>query len=109
MNERPITNEPGWESIDLPTSLAYNELIQHETLRVAVCGMLESPMASLPESLRQRMRGEFRKRLAGYRDLVRRNMNKQGAPFHDPYGSKVGAFNYVDISNRIERLAAQLG
>ncbi len=62
MSENPYHNEPGYENVinsrkDLEKkfifsriqerasgdSKAYNEIIKHETLRVAVCEMLENP------------------------------------------------------------------
>lgn len=44
MNEKPYHNEPGHEiEVRSGDIQAYNECIEHETLRVAVCGMMESP------------------------------------------------------------------
>nr|KAG5696063.1 hypothetical protein BaRGS_017175 [Batillaria attramentaria] len=54
MNEKPYHNEPGFERERNPGDAArYNEIIRHETLRVAVCDMLESKSscAACPDAL----------------------------------------------------------
>jgi ubiquitin-conjugating enzyme E2 Z len=44
MNYAPYHNEPGFEVERHPGDVEmYNKIIQHETLRVAVCGMMENP------------------------------------------------------------------
>lgn len=44
MNSSPYHNEPGHETERTPGDVEkYNQCIQHETLRVAVCGMMEHP------------------------------------------------------------------
>ena len=44
MNPTPYHNEPGYESERKEGDVVkYNQCITHETIRVAVCGMLEFP------------------------------------------------------------------
>ncbi|CAH3034214.1 unnamed protein product [Porites evermanni] len=50
MNENPYHNEPGYEKRETSKgdSSKYNEVIQHETLRVGVCDMLEGAQKCPP-------------------------------------------------------------
>ena len=41
MNDNPIHNEPGFSNRVGYEVKSYNDLIRHETLRVAVCDVLE--------------------------------------------------------------------
>lgn len=44
MNHAPYHNEPGFETERKGGDIkAYNDCITHESLRVAVCGMMENP------------------------------------------------------------------
>ena len=45
MNEKPYQNEPGFEDGNAHDINNYNDCIRHETLRVAVCDMLQPKTA----------------------------------------------------------------
>ena len=49
LNETPYHNEPGFERERSPGDVKrYNDIIRHETIRVAVCDMLDGKFSSLP-------------------------------------------------------------
>src|SRR3546814_3276290 len=79
MNDAPYRNEPGFEDKAGPRELTtYNDCIRHETLRVAVCEMFEENdlSRSIPEQLRQLMKGLFGSFYDGYVITCESNMNK---------------------------------
>lgn len=52
MNDKPYHNEPGFETEKGPGQVEhYNDIIRHETVRAAVCDMLEDT-SKCPESLK---------------------------------------------------------
>jgi len=102
MNDRPFCNEPGFENpinrrdIDL-----YNECIAHETIRVAVCDMLEDTPTSreLPPAMRLLARDVAPGFLDAHQDVCEKRMAKNGTPMHDPQ----------TLLERISVLKAKLG
>ncbi|NWI03393.1 UBE2Z enzyme, partial [Tichodroma muraria] len=86
MTENPYHNEPGFEQERHPgDSKNYNECIRHETIRVAVCDMLEGK-CPCPEPLRP-----------------------AGFPFgQDPFGEKRGHFDYQALLGRLQGIRARL-
>ncbi|KAG8140111.1 hypothetical protein E2320_002854 [Naja naja] len=78
MTENPYHNEPGFEQERHPgDSKNYNECIRHETIRIAVCDMLEGK-CPCPEPLRSY--GE------------------------DPFGEKRGHFDYQSLLVRLQAI-----
>merc|ERR1740121_2812350 len=70
MNDRPYHNEPGYEVERYHgDAQAYNDVIQHETLRHAVLGMMvELESGALPQCFRQVMEGVFETMFEGYEE-----------------------------------------
>ncbi|MEQ2188636.1 ubiquitin-conjugating enzyme E2 Ze, partial [Goodea atripinnis] len=105
MTENPYHNEPGFEQVILISkatntgaterhpgdSKNYNECIRHETMRVAVCDMLEGKVPC-PEALRN-----FLLRLSLH--LLSNVLNV--AFRQDPFGEKRGCFDYQSLLARL--------
>ena len=107
MCERPYHNEPGFEVARNPhDSKNYNDCIRHETLRVAVCEMLEenSASAAVPEELRVLMRSLFPTFCDSYLASCRANTTLNGQTMLDPFGERRGNFRYDHLQTRLEAL-----
>ncbi|KAJ4450335.1 hypothetical protein ANN_01755 [Periplaneta americana] len=80
LNEKPYHNEPGFERERCPGDIGrYNDIIQHETLRVAVCGMLENETClAVPDALREVMEKTFLEFYDYYESTVRKKLHLHG-------------------------------
>ncbi|XP_061701124.1 ubiquitin-conjugating enzyme E2 Z isoform X1 [Syngnathoides biaculeatus] len=102
MTEKPYHNEPGFEQEQHPgDSKTYNECIRHETVRVAVCDMLEGKVPC-PEALWSVMEKSFLEYYDFYEGVCKERLHLQGQNIKDPFGEKRGRFDY-------QRLQARLG
>ncbi|KAL3278466.1 hypothetical protein HHI36_013784 [Cryptolaemus montrouzieri] len=80
MNEKPYYNEPGYDRERTPgDAKRYNEYLRHETLRVAVCGMLENEChLSIPPQLVEMMESTFLQFFDLYTETCRDNLRSDG-------------------------------
>lgn len=110
MNEKPYHNEPGFErERNAGDAARYNEIIRHETLRVAVCDMLESRSCSTcPDALTEVMKKSFPTYFDYYASICKNNMHMNGQSMQDPFGERRGVFDYQKILTRLEKLKDQL-
>lgn len=106
MNEKPIHNEPGFESASQQDSIRYNDCIRHETLRIAVLEMVNvvntsgedvfstthSMASTIPLQLQECINSLFPCFLDAYLLTARANISKDGLPMRDPFGEKRGTF-----------------
>lgn len=104
MNGAPYHNEPSYEEERNKGDVeAYNSIIQHETLRVAVCGMLERPTTE--GMFMDEMREHFDKCFDRYLALAEKlGPNMDGKAMKDPFGEPRGRYNYKTISERLRAL-----
>ncbi|KAM3863774.1 ubiquitin-conjugating enzyme E2 Z [Diretmus argenteus] len=101
MTENPYHNEPGFEQERHPgDSKNYNECIRHETLRVAVCDMLEGKV-SCPEALWSVMEKSFLEYYDFYEGVCKERIHLQGQNMQDPFGEKRGRFDYQGLLTRL--------
>ncbi|XP_048729090.1 ubiquitin-conjugating enzyme E2 Z-like [Ostrea edulis] len=108
MNEKPYHNEPGFERERVAGDVKrYNEIIQHETLRVAVCDMLEG-RCNCPDTLKEVMETSFLEYYDYYKSICSSKKHLQGQTMQDPFGEKRGCFNYKSIESRLEKIKGQL-
>ncbi|NXB24547.1 UBE2Z enzyme, partial [Rhagologus leucostigma] len=104
----------GMESWDLPSpspivfqerhpgdSKNYNECIRHETIRVAVCDMLEGK-CPCPEPLRGVMEKSFMEYYDFYEGVCKERLYLQGQTMQDPFGEKRGHFDYQALLLRLQ-------
>ncbi|NXO07725.1 UBE2Z enzyme, partial [Oriolus oriolus] len=101
MTENPYHNEPGFEQERHPgDSKNYNECIRHETIRVAVCDMLEGK-CPCPEPLRFFP-------FSPHRRCPCRALRASSLWFffplfsQDPFGEKRGHFDYQALLLRLQ-------
>ncbi|XP_068606098.1 ubiquitin-conjugating enzyme E2 Z [Brachionichthys hirsutus] len=101
MTENPYHNEPGFEQERHPgDSKNYNECIRHETLRVAVCDMLEGKVPC-PEALWSVMEKSFLEYYDFYEGVCKERLHLQGQNMQDPFGEKRGCFDYQSLLARL--------
>ncbi|XP_075879751.1 ubiquitin-conjugating enzyme E2 Z [Nelusetta ayraudi] len=101
MTENPYHNEPGFEQERHPgDSKNYNECIRHETMRVAVCDMLEGKVAC-PEALWSVMEKSFLEYYDFYEGVCKERLHLQGQNMQDPFGEKRGRFDYQGLLARL--------
>lgn len=108
LNENPYHNEPGFENERKGgDSNRYNECIRHETLRVAVCDMLEGHSLCDP-SLRDVMDKSYSEFYDYYVSVAKEKSTLNGKPMQDPFGDKRGNFDYGSILRRLEKIKENL-
>ncbi|TWW69378.1 ubiquitin-conjugating enzyme E2 Z [Takifugu flavidus] len=101
MTENPYHNEPGFEQERHPgDSKNYNECIRHETMRVAVCDMLEGKVVC-PEALWSVMEKSFLEYYDFYEGVCKERLYLQGQNMQDPFGEKRGRFDYQGLLARL--------
>lgn len=101
MTENPYHNEPGFEQERHPgDSKNYNECIRHETMRVAVCDMLEGKVPC-PEALWSVMEKSFLEYYDFYEGVCKERLHMQGQNMQDPFGEKRGRFDYQGLLARL--------
>ncbi|XP_058036885.1 ubiquitin-conjugating enzyme E2 Z [Ahaetulla prasina] len=102
MTENPYHNEPGFEQERHPgDSKNYNECIRHETIRIAVCDMLEGK-CPCPEPLRGVMEKSFMEYYDFYEGVCKERLHLQGQSIQDPFGEKRGHFDYQSLLVRLQ-------
>lgn len=108
MTENPYHNEPGFEQERHPgDSKNYNECIRHETMRVAVCDMLEGKVPC-PEALWSVMEKSFLEYYDFYEGVCKERLHLQGQNMQDPFGEKRGRFDYQGLSVRLSATQRRL-
>ncbi|XP_059486605.1 ubiquitin-conjugating enzyme E2 Z-like [Neocloeon triangulifer] len=113
--ENPYHNEPGFErERNKGDNVKYNEIIRHETLRVAVIGMVENEFfLNIPKQLQDVMEQTFLNYYDSYIALAEKNVHMTNIAMQDPFGERRGKFVYNLLSQRLppifEKLKAKWG
>jgi len=110
MNDKPYHNEPGYESErKTGDSKAYNIIIQHETIRVAVLQNLgsTSPLCNL-SPLYSVLQDSFPQFYDYYEDICTQNISLDGMEMMDPFGEKRGAFQFKTLLSTLRRKKDEL-
>ncbi|KAL0206939.1 hypothetical protein P9112_012650 [Eukaryota sp. TZLM1-RC] len=101
LTSNPIVNEPGWESTtDTHKIRSYNQMLAHETLRVAVIQMVENYRGPFLDRMKQYFLDHYDYYLATARSL----RHLDGQSFNDPYRSSRRTFNFTDILSNLARV-----
>ncbi|XP_039290715.1 ubiquitin-conjugating enzyme E2 Z-like [Nilaparvata lugens] len=110
MTEKPYHNEPGFETERNPGDAArYNDIIRHETIRVAVCGMLDNDYGlKIPKSFVEAMEKNFLEFYDLYVAVCNEKMHLTGQLMLDPFGDKRGTFNYKALLERLQTIKDRL-
>ncbi|KAL1428491.1 hypothetical protein MTO96_002865 [Rhipicephalus appendiculatus] len=112
LSENPYHNEPGFETERRPgESKRYNLIVQHETIRVAVCDAIEACLdgsSACPPPLREVMLNTFPDYYDKYEEAVVSNMDLTGRVMEDPFGTRRGQFQYKTLLERLRTLKGQV-
>lgn len=113
MNEKPYYNEPGHEAVASSKSasnlsMRYNDIIRHETIRVAVIGMMEensNDSRNMPAELREKITEVFKAKISFYEKVISENSTLDGRQMMNPFiGCKIGIFMYMALQVKIDEL-----
>ncbi len=106
MNDEPFYNEPGASGRGNNSVKEYNNIILHETIRVAVIGMLQDSYdtKNMPSVLKEFITKYFKTKIAYYEKVVDDNMRLDGMTMMDPFREPRGLFQYKKLKLDIEKL-----
>ncbi|XP_069768416.1 ubiquitin-conjugating enzyme E2 Z-like isoform X1 [Narcine bancroftii] len=108
MTENPYHNEPGFQQERHPgDSKNYNECVRHESIRVAVCDMLDGK-CPCPDALRSVMEKSFLEFYDFYELSCKDRLHLQGQTMQDPFGERRGHFDYQTLLNRLQIIRQRL-
>uniref|UniRef100_A0A0B7A662 Ubiquitin-conjugating enzyme E2 Z n=1 Tax=Arion vulgaris TaxID=1028688 RepID=A0A0B7A662_9EUPU len=108
MNEKPYHNEPGFKHERTSgDSKHYNDIIQHETLRVAVCDMIEGNIR-IPDTLRAVMESSFPDYYKYYIQVCENLQYLDGIDMNDPFGDTRPKFDFRSQARRLKVIRARL-
>ena len=112
MNAAPYHNEPGFETINVrgrePRN--YNHIVRHETIRVAVLGMVNlAKEGKLPEKLAELVLETFQATWECCTFLCEEYKTLDGHPFQDPYKKNKGTFHFMRLRQRLQEMGQALG
>ena len=108
MNEKPYHNEPGFEKErSAGDAERYNNCIKHETLRVAVCDMLEGKV-KCHEQLLPIIEKSFLQYYEHYESVVNDHRHLDKSRLLDPFSSNTGTFQFEKLRIRLQKLKERL-
>ncbi|KAH6920187.1 hypothetical protein HPB50_017619 [Hyalomma asiaticum] len=112
LTEKPYFNEPGFtKESQQGDSERYNSIVQHETIRVAVCDAVEACLkgsSQCPAPLRAVMLKSFQDYYEKYEKAVQSNIALTGKSMCDPFGSPRGTYEYETLLRRLRTLNGQV-
>lgn len=111
MSATPYHNEPGFETVNLhgKEPRNYNHIIRHETIRVAVLGMVDLAKANkLPEKLAELVLETFQATWECCLFLCEEYKTLDGHPFRDPYKKNTGKFHFMRLRRRLKVMGEDL-
>jgi len=106
LNEKPFYNEPGFEEsegLDVKSEM-YNEIIRHETTRVAYLGMLNNPPAGMPMELKQSIFEAAPALRQSHLSVSRANSPLSGRSMRDPMNENKGMFRWETLEKDLEAM-----
>lgn len=105
MNKFPFHNEPAHEhSRNYRKRDSYNDFIRHETIRVAVLGMMDRPTWGENETLNEIRNNIFINNLQVYEATIKKNLHLDGRPLIDMYHCQKGNFRYRLLWDQLQIL-----
>ncbi len=112
LNAHPAHNEPGFSATSSKIE-AYDAVIAHETLRVAVLGALQDPASALPAQLVDAALEMACSNASVFAKTAKKWAHMDGKQFADPFANNVGGqnkgvFNFTGLSADIADRCAQL-
>ncbi|XP_071826199.1 ubiquitin-conjugating enzyme E2 Z-like [Apostichopus japonicus] len=111
MNKEPYHNEPDLSRLGKVEghSERYSDFVCYETLRTAVCGMIETPHPKLPASLRSKIQELFMQKFEFYKSKIseKKHLDRQ-MMMVDTYGNQKGTFNFKGVKKRLLAIHEQI-
>jgi ubiquitin-conjugating enzyme E2 Z len=117
MNENPYHNEPGYEKDKLPNDSQtkekvqnYNEVILHETIRVAVIDMLSENSCdarNMPRVLKNVMIDSFKENYKYFEDIVKSKLKLTNKTMRDPFGHREIKLDYEKLLEKLHSLKSK--
>lgn len=113
MNDKPFFNEPGASAYNRNPGIdpvkSYNDIIFHETIRVAVIGMMQDSFdtRNMPPVLKEFVTNYFKTKISYYEKVIDSNMHLSGQTMTDPFNEPRGVFDYNKIKSEMEKLKQQ--
>lgn len=112
MNDQPFFNEPGASAYKNPAIdpvKSYNDIVLHETIRVAVIGMMQDSFdtRNMPSVLKEFITNYFKTKISYYDKVIDTNMHLSGQSMNDPFNEPRGIFEYNKLKLEIEKLKQQ--
>ncbi|CAG2102191.1 unnamed protein product, partial [Medioppia subpectinata] len=116
MNDKPYYNEPGYgkecPNVNPKDVETYNEIISHETIRVAVCDMIDNVNTdshNCPDILRKNIRLSIERSFVEfyphYEEVVQKNVFRSQRKMIDPFGGEErGVYDYNLLLKRLQNL-----
>jgi len=108
MNKEPFYNEPGAHVLKfgLDPVKQYNDIIRHETIRVAVIDMVEDKYDSrnMPSVLKEYICQYFKTKISYYDKVINSNIQLDGQLMQDPFREERGKFRYRVLRERMDKL-----
>ena len=110
LNDKPFHNEPGFshETQFINEANDYNEMIRHETLRVAVVAMMAHPPKNFPADLQNAMVVSFMTNYDRYVSTCTKHKHLNGRRWEDKLSAMVGTFDYNKILTELRQLEKTL-
>jgi ubiquitin-conjugating enzyme E2 Z len=124
LNETPLCNEPGYDRSAKEKVDAYNNVVRHETMRVAVVEAVETALAELartaepvskaasirmPKELHEHTLKKFQERYNAYIAICEKYRSADGTPFESSFGGNTGSYRYGKLMERLKELKVQAG
>lgn len=109
LNEEPFNNEPGAASLrnlSCNPVKQYNDIILHETIRVAVIGMMQDNFDTkhMPSVLKEFVTKYFETKLSYYDKVIEGHLHLDGQHMNDPFNEPRGTFQYKTLKMDIDKL-----
>ncbi|KAH7957441.1 ubiquitin-conjugating enzyme E2 Z [Rhipicephalus sanguineus] len=96
----------------LNSGICYNTVLQHETVRVAVCDAVEDCLkgtSPCPDTLRNEVLKQFRKLYGQYEKVVKERLPLTGSFMNDAFDGGVAMYQYETLLARLQELHERVG
>ncbi|KAL1458865.1 hypothetical protein MTO96_043405 [Rhipicephalus appendiculatus] len=93
------------------SSERYESVIQHETIRVAVCDTVEACLqekSPLAQTLKDAVLKKFAELYNKYEDTVKSKAHLTGTQMNDPMGANAGTYQFEKLLTRLQDLKAKV-
>lgn len=124
LNETPLCNEPGYNTAAKDKIDAYNNVVRHETMRVAIVGAAEEALAELakpttttteppstirlPRELHEHVLRRFAANYDKHLEICEKHKSADGTRFESSFGGNQGTYIYSKLLERLVTIKGRL-